>query len=132
MGRPRSCAGDVPRERPVSEPPCDIGEVTYCVVLRRSDPQWGPARPVEEQSGWSAPATPVDDLVDAGSVGPGDPLADEHRVVLVEEAGSVETVRDTLGRDRWSGTHLLADPIDAWTIRRDGRDGTVAHAHLAG
>jgi hypothetical protein len=51
----------------------------------------------------------------------GGPLADEHRVVLAVEAESEEDVRATLGRDPWSGTHLVIDSVDAWTIRLDGR-----------
>jgi hypothetical protein len=42
-------------------------------------------------------------------------------VVLVFEADSADTVRATLAGDPWSGTHLLVDSVDAWTIRLDGR-----------
>jgi hypothetical protein len=51
----------------------------------------------------------------------GGPLADEERVVLAIEAGSEEDVRTTLGRDPWSGTHLLLESVEGWTIRLDGR-----------
>jgi uncharacterized protein YciI len=95
--------------------------VTYFVVLRRSGPQWDVARPMEEQSDWPAHAEFMDTLVDTGFVVLGGPLADEHRVVLVVEADSEVTVRATLERDPWSGTHLLVDAIDPWTIRLDGR-----------
>jgi hypothetical protein len=30
-------------------------------------------------------------------------------------------VRSTLGRDPWSGTHLVVDAVEPWTIRLDGR-----------
>ncbi len=30
-------------------------------------------------------------------------------------------LRATLARDPWSGTHLVVDTIDAWTIRLDSR-----------
>jgi hypothetical protein len=96
----------------------------FYVVLRRSGPQWDPARPLEEQSGWAEHATFMDGLADAGFVVLGGPLADEHRVVLAVEAESEDAVRATLARDPWSGTHLVVDTIDAWTIRLDGRQHT--------
>jgi hypothetical protein len=76
---------------------------------------------VEDQEGWDEHAAFMDDLVDAGFVVLGGPLADEHRVVLAIEAGDEDQVRDTLARDPWSGTHLVVDTVDAWTIRLDGR-----------
>jgi uncharacterized protein YciI len=93
----------------------------FFVVQRRLGPQWDPARPMEEQSGWPAHASFVDALVDAGFVVLGGPLADEQRVVLAIEAESEDDVRATLARDPWSGTHLLVDSVDPWTIRLDGR-----------
>ncbi len=51
----------------------------------------------------------------------GGPLADAERVVLAVEAGSEDEVRATLAADPWSGTHLLVDSVDPWTIRLDGR-----------
>jgi hypothetical protein len=76
---------------------------------------------MEEQTGWSAHASFMDELVDAGFVVLGGPLADEHRVVHVVEAESEDVVRATFARDPWSGTHLRVDAIDPWTIRLDGR-----------
>jgi hypothetical protein len=96
--------------------------VASFVVLRlRSGPQWDPSRALEEQSDWPAHASFMDELVDAGFVVLGGPLADEHRVVLVVEAESEDAVRVTLARDPWSETHLQVDTIDPWTIRLDGR-----------
>jgi uncharacterized protein YciI len=95
--------------------------VAYYVVLRRSGPEWDPSRPMEEQSGWPAHAAFMDGLVDEGFVVLGGPLADERRVVLAVEAESEDVVRATLGRDPWSGTHLLVDTIEPWTIRLDRR-----------
>jgi hypothetical protein len=97
--------------------------VTFFVVLRRAGPHWDPSRPMEQQTGWPEHAEFMDDLVDKGFVVLGGPLADEHRVVLAIEAGSEDEVRSTLGRDPWSGTHLVVDSVDAWTIRLDGRRG---------
>jgi uncharacterized protein YciI len=95
--------------------------VAFLVVLRRSGPQWDPLRAMEDQLDWPAHASFMDGLVDSGFVILGGPLADEHRVVLVVEAASEETVRATLGRDPWSKTHLLVDTVDRWSIRLNRR-----------
>jgi len=95
----------------------------FLVLLRRSGPQWDPSRPIEEQSNWPAHAAFMDDLVGAGFVVLGGPLADEHRVVLAVEAESADAVRATLARDPWIETHLRVDTIDPWKIRLDGRRG---------
>jgi len=95
----------------------------FLVVLHRSGPQWDRARPLEEQSGWDAHAAFMDGLVHAGFVVLGGPLADEHRVVHAVEAESEEAVRATLARDPWSGTHLVLDAVEPWTIRLDARRG---------
>jgi len=94
---------------------------TYLVVVRRAGPAWDPSRPLEEQSGWPEHAGFMDALVDAGFVLLGGPLDDEQRVVLAVEAPSEHAVRERLARDPWSGTHLLVDAVDRWTIRLDGR-----------
>lgn len=93
----------------------------FLVFLRRSGPGWVPSRPVEEQSDWPAHASFMDELVNSGVVVLGGPLADEHRVVLVVEAESQDTVRAMLARDPWSETHLQVDNVEPWTIRLDGR-----------
>ena len=92
----------------------------YHVVVHRSGPEWDPSRPLEEQSDWAAHASFMVGLVEASSIVLGGPLADEHRVVHVVEAESEDTVRATLARDPWSGTHLLVEAIDPWTIRLVG------------
>lgn len=76
---------------------------------------------MEEQSDWTAHASFMDELVNAGFVVLGGPLADEHRVVLAVEAASHDAVRATLARDPWSETHLRVDAVEPWTIRLDGR-----------
>jgi hypothetical protein len=95
--------------------------MTYFVVLRRLGPEWDPSQPLEGQSGWPQHASFMDGLVDEGFIVLGGPLADELRVVLVVEAASGSEVRAVLARDPWSGTHLVVDSVDAWTIRLDGR-----------
>jgi uncharacterized protein YciI len=94
---------------------------TFLVVLRRAGPQWDASQPMEQQTDWPAHAAFMDGLVDAGFIILGGPLADEHRVVHAVEAESEDDVRATLARDPWSGTHLLVDTIDPWTIRLDSR-----------
>jgi hypothetical protein len=63
----------------------------------------------------------MDGLVDDGFVVLGGPLDDGMRVVLAVEAGSVDAVHATLARDPWSGSHLVVDTVEPWTIRLDGR-----------
>jgi uncharacterized protein YciI len=93
----------------------------YHLVLRRIGPEWDPKKPMEEQSGWEAHAAFMDDLVDSGFVVLGGPLSDEVRVVHAIEAESEDAIRATLATDPWSGSHLVIDSIDPWTIRLDGR-----------
>ncbi len=93
----------------------------FHVVVHRSGHEYDSSRRLEEQSGWSAHASFMDGLVDQGFIVLGGPLADEYRVVHVVEAESEDEVRATLARDPWSGTHLVVDSIDPWTIRLDGR-----------
>jgi uncharacterized protein YciI len=93
----------------------------FLVMLRRSGPEWDPARPMEEQSGWAEHAAFMDALVAEGFLVLGGPLADDHRVVHVVEADSEDAVRAQLAGDPWSGSHLQVDSVDSWTIRLDGR-----------
>ena len=94
--------------------------MAYFVVLRRTGPRWDRSRPLEEQSDWEAHAAFMDGLVDDGFVVLGGPLADEVRVVLAIEASSEDEVRSALARDPWSGTHLVVETVEPWTIRLDG------------
>jgi len=95
--------------------------MAFFVVLRRSGPQWQPDRPLEQQTEWTQHAAFMDRLVDDGFVLLGGPLADEQRVVLAVDAGSEAEVRELLAADPWSGSHLVIDAIEPWTIRLDGR-----------
>jgi uncharacterized protein YciI len=96
----------------------------FHVVLTRSGQEWDGARALDEQSAWAEHASFMDQLVDDGFLVLGGPLADEHRVVHVVEAESEDEVRATFARDPWSGSHLVIDSIDPWTIRLDGRERT--------
>jgi len=101
---------------------CYKADVALFLVLRlRSGPEWRPSLPLEEQSGWAEHASFMDGLVETGFVVLGGPLADDHRVVLAVEAESLDVVHATLARDPWTGTHLVTEAVDLWTIRLDGR-----------
>ncbi len=93
----------------------------FLVTRLRSGPHWDTSLPLEEQSGWPAHASFMDELVDRGFVVLGGPLADEHRVVLAVEAESEGAVHATLGADPWTDTHLRTESVEPWTIRLDGR-----------
>lgn len=93
----------------------------FHVVVLRSGPEWRQGRPLEEQSGWEEHAAYMDDLVEQGFIVLGGPLGDEHRVVHAIEAESEQAVRDRLAADPWSGSHLVVDAVDPWTVRLDAR-----------
>ncbi|TML68572.1 MAG: hypothetical protein E6G14_09475 [Actinobacteria bacterium] len=92
----------------------------FHVILRQSGPQFDRARPLEQQSDWPAHAAFMDRLVEQGFIVLGGPLGD-GRVVHAVDADSEDAVRATFARDPWSGSHLVVDAIDPWTIRLDGR-----------
>jgi len=89
----------------------------YLVLVRRSGPEYDHSRPLEEQSGWEEHAAFMDGLVERDAIVLGGPLADELRVAHAFEAESEEAVRETLAQDPWSGSHLVLESIDPWTIR---------------
>jgi len=89
----------------------------FLVILRRSGPEYDHSRPLEEQSGWLEHAAFMDGLVEDGFIVLGGVLGDEVRTAHAVEAVSEEAVRKTLDRDPWSGSHLVVDSIDPWTIR---------------
>jgi hypothetical protein len=92
----------------------------FLVILRQAGPEWRVGRPLEEQSGWTEHAAFMDGLVEDGFLVLGGPLR-ERRVAHAVDAGSEDAVRETFARDPWSGSHLLVDSVEPWTIRLDGR-----------
>jgi hypothetical protein len=42
-------------------------------------------------------------------------------VALVMESSSEAELEATLAADPWSGSHLVTEAVDPWTIRLDGR-----------
>jgi len=93
----------------------------FLVVLRRSGPEYDRSKPLEEQSGWAEHAAFMDGLVDEGFIVLGGVLGDEVRTAHAVEAESEDAIRERLARDPWSGSHLVVDSIDQWTIRLDSR-----------
>jgi hypothetical protein len=94
---------------------------TFLVFRRQTGPEWDPSQPLDGQSGWADHASYMDRLVETGFILLGGPVDDGPRVLLVVEADSEEAVRATLAHDPWTGSHLLDESIDRWTIRLDGR-----------
>jgi len=94
---------------------------TFLLILHQSGPEFDPALPLEEQSGWAAHADFMDTLVEEGFIVLGGPLDGGPRVAHVVEAGSEQAVRARLAQDPWSGTHLRVASVELWTIRLDGR-----------
>jgi hypothetical protein len=94
----------------------------FLVILRRSGPDYDLAKPLEEQSRWREHAAFMDRLVDDGFIVLGGPLSDEVRTAQAVQAASEDEVRATFGRDPWSGSHLVIDTIDPWTIRLARRE----------
>jgi hypothetical protein len=92
----------------------------FLVILRQAGPEWRAGRPLEEQAGWTEHAAFMDGLVDEGFIVLGGPVTD-RRVAHAVEAESETAVRERFGRDPWSGSHLLVDSVEPWTIRLDGR-----------
>ena len=89
----------------------------FLVVLRRSGPEYDHSKPLEQQSGWEDHAAFMDGLVEDGFIVLGGVLADEMRTAHAVEARSEEEIRERLAQDPWSGSHLVVDSIDEWTIR---------------
>jgi hypothetical protein len=91
----------------------------FLVILRRSGPEYDHSKPLEEQSGWLDHADFMDGLVDDGFIVLGGVLGDELRTAHAVEAASEAEVRGRFAEDPWSGSHLVVDSVDPWTIRLD-------------
>jgi hypothetical protein len=89
----------------------------FLVILRRTGPEYDHSKALEEQSGWLDHAAFMDGLVDDGFIVLGGVLGDEVRTAHAVEAGSEQEIRERLAQDPWSGSHLVVDSIDPWTIR---------------
>ncbi len=92
----------------------------FLVLMRQAGPAFDRSKPLDEQSGWRAHAAYMDGLVERGFLVLGGPLPD-GAVAHAVEAGSADEVRAAFAADPWSGTHLVVESVQPWTIRLDGR-----------
>ncbi len=92
----------------------------FLVIQHRRGPEWKPGAALTEQPRFEEHAAFMDGLVDSGFIVLAGPLGDEYRVVYAIDASSEDEVRETLAADPWTGTHLVIDSIEPWTIRLTG------------
>jgi uncharacterized protein YciI len=92
----------------------------FHLVLSQTGPEFDPGKPLEEQSGWEEHAAFMEALVDDGFLILGGPIPN-LRTVHAVEAESEQAVRERMARDPWSGSHLVIESVDPWTIRLDSR-----------
>ena len=92
----------------------------FLVRLRQAGPEFDPAKPLDQQSGWDEHAAYMDALVEAGSIVLGGPLPN-GRVAHAMEAASEDDVRAIWARDPWHQSHLVLESVEPWEIRLDGR-----------
>jgi uncharacterized protein YciI len=94
----------------------------FHVILRQAGPQFDPALPLEQQSGWAGHAAYMNSLVQKGHIVLGGPLPN-GRVAHAMEAQSEKELRALWARDPWFESHLILESVEPWEIRLDGRDG---------
>ena len=92
----------------------------FHVILRQSGPEFDPARPLEEQTGWDDHAAFMDSLVEEGHIVLGGPLPN-GRVAHAMAAASEEEARAIWSRDPWHDSHLVLESVEPWEIRLDSR-----------
>jgi|SRR4051794_8812381 hypothetical protein len=94
---------------------------TFLVQLRRTGPEWNPDLPLREQPRFVDHAAFIDRLVhEERLILVGGPLADEERVVYLVRADSEDEARErVVEADPWSGSHLVLEAIDGWTLLLD-------------
>jgi uncharacterized protein YciI len=93
---------------------------TFHVTLRQCGPEFDPALPLEQQSGWKEHAAYMNSLVENGHIVLGGPLPN-GRVAHAMEAESEEDLRAIWARDPWFGSHLVLESVEPWEIRLDSR-----------
>jgi hypothetical protein len=92
----------------------------FHVLLCQTGPEFDPALPLEQQSGWKEHAAYMNQLVTNGTLLLGGPLPN-GRVAHAMEAES-EELRAIWARDPWHETHLVLEGIEPWEIRLDSRE----------
>jgi uncharacterized protein YciI len=93
----------------------------FHVLLRQAGPEFDPALPLEEQSGWKEHAAFMNRLVTDGTLVLGGPLPN-GRVAHAMEAESETELRAIWARDPWHESHLVLESVEPWEIRLDSRD----------
>jgi uncharacterized protein YciI len=93
----------------------------FHVILRQAGPQFDPAQPLEQQTGWPEHAAYMNSLVERGHIVLGGPLPN-GRVAHAMKAESEEDLRALWARDPWFESHLILESVEPWEIRLDGRD----------
>jgi hypothetical protein len=92
----------------------------FHVVLRQAGPEFDPALPLEQQTGWNDHAAFMDSLVEDGHIVLGGTLPNgrtAHRM----EAASEDELRAIWAGDPWYESHLVIEEVEPWTIRLDSR-----------
>jgi len=93
----------------------------FHVIVRQAGPDFDPALPLDQQSGWQEHAAYMDSLVEEGTLVLGGPLPN-GRVAHAMEAGSEEELRAIWARDPWHESHLVVESVEPWEIRLDSRE----------
>jgi hypothetical protein len=88
----------------------------FLVRLRQAGPEFDPAKPLTDQSGWAEHAAYMDSLVEAGHIILGGTLPN-GATAHAFDATSEEEVRAIWARDPWHKTHLILESVEPWTIR---------------
>jgi len=89
-------------------------------MIRRGGPAWDPVRPLREQDAWDEHAAFMDELAAEGFVVLGGPLgagAPEHRVLLIFDADSENTIHARLDADPWTDMGMLETvSVERWDV----------------
>jgi uncharacterized protein YciI len=94
---------------------------TFLVTQALTGPQYDPARPLEEQSDWTAHIDFVTGLGERGVMLLAGPLAGGELILQVVEAESEDAVRTIVGADPWNDSHLRTTSVQEWILRVDHR-----------
>jgi uncharacterized protein YciI len=96
------------------------GDLVLFAVIRQEGPNWDRERGLREQDKWLEHAAFMDALQEAGTVVLGGPLGDGnpvHRVLIVFDADTMETVQSHLEEDLWTPMRLLTTvSIEPWNL----------------
>ena len=92
----------------------------FHVTLSQTGPEFDPALPLVEQSGFAEHAAYMDSLVESGTIVLGGTLPN-LRTAHAMEAPSEEELRAIWARDPWYESHLILESIEPWEIRLDAR-----------